>query len=241
LLDLTFGGLPEHASPWALPDVEPQGRGELLLVEVPLPQTVFLFGHTGPVSRSPDYHPVNVVNRVIGGDGFSSRLYREIRELRGLTYGVSSWLYGLEHTGLILGSTSTVNERAAETLQILREQWALMGTEGPTPEEVEQAKLYINGSYAIRFSNTSAISSALRTYQQLDLPPDYYHVRHELVDAVTPEIAVETARQWFNADDLLIVAVGQPIGITPTRVAGDAMKAMIGLPEDGDQPAEAAE
>src|SRR5690606_34854849 len=139
----------------------------------------------------------------------------------------------LEHTGLILGSTSTVNERAAETLQILREQWALMGTEGPTPEEVEQAKLYINGSYAIRFSNTSAISSALRTYQQLDLPPDYYHVRHELVDAVTPEIAVETARQWFNADDLLIVAVGQPIGITPTRVAGDAMKAMIGLPEDG--------
>lgn len=239
LLDSTFGALPEHASPWALPDVEPQGQGEILLVEVPLPQTIFLFGQPGPVLQSDQYHPVNVVNRVIGGDGFSSRLYREIREERGLTYGVSSWLYGLEHTGLIMGSTSTVNERAGETLQILRDEWALMGSEGPTAVEVEQAKLYINGSYAIRFSNTSAISSALRSYQQLDLPPDYYQVRHELVDAVTHEIAAETARQWYDVDDMLMVVVGQPVGITPTRVAGEELKSVIGLPSAPDTPTDA--
>ncbi|MGF1627366.1 MAG: M16 family metallopeptidase [Alphaproteobacteria bacterium] len=235
LLDETFGALPEHATPWAVPDVEMQGRGEIVLVEIDLPQTNFLFGQPGPVTRSEAFHAVNVVNRVLGGGSFSGWLYREIRERRGLTYGVSTWLHGLEHTGLIMGSTSTVNARAGETLQILFEQWEKMAAEGPSAAEVEEARLYINGSYPLRYDDTASIASALRGWQQLDLPPDYYHVRHALVDAVTPEIALETARQWYNVEDLLVVVVGRPVGITPTRVASDQMKAMIGLPEEEDE------
>lgn len=238
LLDSTFGGLPEHATPWELPDVEMAGRGEVLLVEVDLPQTIFLFGQPGPLSRSDDYHPVNVVNRVLGGGGFSSRLYHEIRELRGLTYGVSTWMYGLDHAGLIMGSTSTVNDRAGETLEILLAEWARMAAEGPDPDEVEESKLYINGSYPLNYDNTSSIASALRAYQELELPADYYHVRHERVNAVTPQIAVETAQQWFDVEDLLVVVVGSPVGITPTQVASDEMKAMIGVPADDDAPAQ---
>lgn len=232
LLDSTFGALPDHATPWALPDVEMQGGGEIVLVEVDLPQTIFLFGQPGPMTRSEAYHSVNVVNRVLGGSGFTAWLYREIREKRGLTYGASTWLYGLEHTGLIQGSTSTVNERAGETLEVLLEQWDKMGTEGPSAEEVNSAKLYINGSYPLRYDNTFSIASSLRGYQQLELPPNYYDIRHELVNAVTPEIAAATALDWYNVEDLLVVVVGQPVGITPTRVASDEMKAMIGLPTE---------
>jgi zinc protease len=238
LLDTAFGALPEHASPWDLPDVEMQGKGEVVLVEVPLPQTIFFFGQPGPAARSDEFHAVNVVNRVLGGGGFTSRLTVEIREKRGLTYGVSSWPYDLEHTGIIMGSTSTVNERAGETLQVLLEQWQLMAAEGPTPDEVDDAKLYINGAYPLNYTDTSSIASALRYYQELDFPPDYYDVRHERVDAVTPEIATETAQRWFNAEDLLVVVVGQPVGITPTRVAGDEIKAAIGLPAEGEGSAE---
>ncbi|MEZ5667823.1 MAG: pitrilysin family protein [Alphaproteobacteria bacterium] len=232
LLDRTFGALPEHATPWQLPDAEMAGQGEILYVDVDLPQTIFLFGQPGPVARSPEYHAVNVVNRVLGGDGFSARLYLESREKRGLTYGVSSWLAGLDHAGLIMGSTSTVNERAGETLQVLLAEWAKMAAEGPSDQEVDEAKLYINGAYPLSYDNTSSIASALRAYQELGLPADYYDVRHELVDAVTPDIARETARRWFNADDLLVVVVGRPVGIEPTRTASDAMKAMIGLPAE---------
>ncbi|MEQ9244561.1 MAG: pitrilysin family protein, partial [Nitratireductor sp.] len=238
LLDSTFGGLPEHASPWELPDVEMSGRGEVLLVEIDLPQTVFLFGQPGPLSGSDEYHAVNVVNRVLGGSGFSARLYREIREKRGLTYGVSTWMYGLDHAGLVMGSTSTVNNRAGETLEVLLAEWELMAADGPEADEVEEAKLYINGSYPLRYDNTSSIASALRVYQELDLPADYYDVRHELVNAVTPQIAVETAQAWYDVDDLLVVAVGSPEGITPTRTASSEMKAMLGISDTEDMPAE---
>ena len=230
LLDQTFGALQEHATPWVLPPTEMAGRGEVLLVDIDLPQSIFLFGQPGPIARSDDYHPVNVVNRVLGGSGFSSRLYAEIREKRGLTYGVSTWLYGLEQAGLIMGSTSTVNDRAGETLEILLAEWSRMAAAGPTIDEVDESKLYINGSYPLGYDDTSSIASALRVYQDLGLPIDYYDVRHELVDAVTPEIAVQTAQSWFNVDDLLVVVVGRPDGITPTQTADDDMKSMIGLP-----------
>lgn len=238
LLDSTFGALPEQASPWELPDVEMAGRGEVLLVEVDLPQTIFLFGQPGPLSGSDEYHAVNVVNRVLGGSGFSARLYREIREERGLTYGVSTWLYGLDHAGLIMGSTSTVNNRAGETLEVLLAEWNLMAASGPHSDEVEEAKLYINGSYPLRYDNTSSIASALRVYQELDLPTDYYDVRHELVNAVTPDIAVQTAQDWYDADDLLVVVVGSPEGITPTQTASSEMKAMLGIPQTGEVSAD---
>jgi predicted Zn-dependent peptidase len=91
------------------------------------------------------------------------------------------------------------------------------------------AALFVNGSYAIGFNSTGAIAGSLLTWQLLGLPRNYADIRPDLVNAVTPEIAVETARRWWNMDDMLMVVVGQPVGITPTRVAGEEIKAMFQL------------
>ena len=229
-LDTVFGDLPAEATSWELPPVEMQGQGEIVIVDVDLAQSVFLFGQPGPVVDSDQYHPVNVVNRILGGSGFSSRLYEEIREQRGLTYGVATWLQSWDQAGMIMGQTSTINQRAAETLEVLLAEWEKMAVDGPTDSEVEDARTYVNGSYPLRYDNTSSIASALRTFQELELPIDYYHQRPALVDAVSLEVARQTASDWLDPSKLLIVIAGNPEGIEGGRIFDDEAKQMIGLP-----------
>ncbi len=229
-LDQVFGGLPAEATPWELPPVEMQGQGEIVIVDVDLAQSVFLFGQPGPLVDSDDYHPVNIVNRILGGSGFSSRLYDEIREQRGLTYGVATWLQSWDEAGMIMGQTSTINARAAETLEVLLAEWDKMATDGPTAQEVADARTFVNGSYPLRYDNTSSIATALRTYQELELPIDYYDLRPALVDAVTLDVARQTAEIWLDPSKLLIVIAGRPEGIEGGRIFDDEAKQMIGLP-----------
>jgi zinc protease len=222
LLDSTFGVLPEHAGPWELPPAEMQGLGETLLIEVPLPQTVIIFGQPGPGRGADDRFATAVVTHVLGGPGFLTRLMFQMRELRGLTYGVNAWMDTADQTGMIQGVTSTVNERAGEALDLLREQWALMHREGPTAEEVENAKLYLQGSFALGFNTTGSIASQLLDWQVLGYPPTYDELYREDVEAVTPELTAEAAQRWFAVEDMLTIVLGQPVGITPTRVVDAA-------------------
>ena len=218
-LDRTFLGLPAKAAPADLAEAVPAGEGELVVVEKDVPQSVVAFGHRGIKRDDPDYYVAYVVNYILGGGGFSSRLYGEIREKRGLAYSVYSYLNPMGRSALIMGGVGTQNGRVALSLDLIRKEWRRMAEEGPSAEELGDAKTYLTGSFPLRFSSSGAISGMLVGMQLHSLGIDYLEKRNGFIEAVTLEDARRVARHLYDADNLTVVVVGRPEGVTPTRPA----------------------
>lgn len=219
LLDKTFLGLPAKAAPINLADTVPRGAGEVVVVEKDVPQSVVALGHAGLKRDDPDYYVAYVINYVLGGGGFSSRLYTEVREKRGLAYSVYSYLNPMDYSGLVMGGVATQNSRVAQSLDLIRGEWARMAEEGPSAEELEGAKTFLTGSFPLRFTSSGRISGMLVGMQLEDLGIDYLDRRNSLIEAVTLEDARRVARKLYAADKLTVVVVGRPDGIKPTRPA----------------------
>ncbi len=220
-LDETFLALPESASPLAVAETEPHGAGELLIIEKEIPQSVVAFGHGGLKRDDPDYYTAYVVNYILGGGGFASRLYEEVREKRGLAYSVYSYINPLQRSALVLGGVATQNSRVAQSLSLIRQEWERMATEGPTDQELADAKTYLTGSFPLRFSSSGAIAGMLVGMQLADLGIDYIDQRNDYIEAVTIDDARRVAERLYRSDDLSVVVVGQPTGLEPTTLGPD--------------------
>lgn len=206
LLDEAFGALPQENAVRRVPEVVPKS-GAREHVAIPLPQTVARFGLPGIKRHDPDFVAGYVVNHILGGGGFSSRLYREVREKRGLAYSVWTALLPYEHAGAILGGVATRAGRMADSLSIIRGEIRRMAEEGPTEQELQEAKSYLTGSYALRFDTSTKIASQLLQIQLDDLGIDYIDRRNDMIRAVTLEDARRVAKRLYS-DDLSVVTVG---------------------------------
>ncbi len=224
LLDEVFGGLPSEGGPVEVPAISPAVEGETIVIDQEVPQSMVTLGHEGVLRSDPDYYTAYVVNYVLGGGGFASRLFEEVREKRGLAYSVYSYLYPFDEAAVILGGTATANERVAESLAIIREEWARMAEEGPSAEELEKAKTYLTGSFPLRFSNSPRIAGMLVGMQQEDLGIDYLDRRNDYIEAVTLEDARRVAAELLHPDRLTVVVVGKPEGIEPTMPAHEEVE-----------------
>jgi zinc protease len=220
ILDEVFGAFPQKAQLPTVPDIDVKFAGDTMIVERPVPQSVVIFGHRGIPRDDPDWYAGTLLFEVLAG-GFGSRLTEEIREKRGLTYGISAYPLPLDHSALIVGGVSTVNDRVAETIGLLKEIWGRFGAEGPTAAEMANAKDYVNGSYNLRFSNSGAIAGVLTAIQREGLGIDYIKRRPEIIEAVTLEDLKRVAKRLFRAEDLTFVVVGRPTGLKATREAPD--------------------
>ena len=225
LLDEVFGSLPKEGRTPEPRKVSPTNLGEVLVVEQAVPQSSVTLAKEGVMRHDPDYYTAYVVNYVLGGGGFASRLFEEVREKRGLAYSVYRYLYPFDETALIVGGTATVNERVAESLEVMLGEWRRMADEGPTAEELEKAKTYLTGSFPLRFSNSPRIAGMLVGMQQDELGIDYLDRRNSYIEAVTLEDARRVAKELFDPDDLTVIVVGQPEGIEPTRKVEDVGQA----------------
>ena len=219
LLDETFLGLPATAAPVDLADTTPSGEGGVIVVEKDLPQSVVAFGHEGIGRADPDYYTAYVVNYILGGGAFSARLHKEIREKRGLAYSVYAYLNPLDRAALVLGGVATKNERVSESLDLIRAEWRRMAEDGPSEEELRDAKIYLTGSFPLRFSSSGRISGMLIGMQLNYLGIDYLDRRNALIEAVTLDDARRVARRLYDADKLTVIVVGRPEGVTATRPA----------------------
>jgi zinc protease len=208
LIDHAFGALPAKSDLTPVPDAKPQGLGERLNVEVNVPQTVITFGGQGIARKDPDFFTAYVVNHILGGGSFSSRLYNEVREKRGLAYSVYTSLFWLEHAALLSGSTATRGDRAAETVGILEQEMRRLAESGPTQEELDKAKTYLKNSYALGFDTSSKIAGQLVQIQIDDLGIDYIERRAALIDSVTLADAKRVAKRLFDSG-FLFVSVGR--------------------------------
>jgi zinc protease len=210
LLDKTFMGLPLHAAAATVPDVQASDKGTLLLAKLPIPQSVVTFGQPGIKRDDPDWYAAYIVNHILGGGGFSSRLTSEVREKRGLAYSVYSGLQPMQHSGVILGGVATQNSRVAQSIDIIRAEWRRMRDDGPTAQELQDAKTYLTGSFPLNLDSTGRIAATLVAVQRDGLGIDYLDRRDALINAVTLEDARRVARRLLDPDKLSFVVVGSP-------------------------------
>ena len=221
LLDRTFGELPAKSKLVPVPDIAASKPPQREFIALDVPQTVVTFGGPGILRNDPNFMAAYVVNHILGG-GSGSRLYREVREKRGLAYSISDSLVWMNHSALFVGSTGTRADRAGETVDALTREIRLMAESGPTEQELDEAKSYLKGSRLLSLDTSSKLASAMLQYQLDHLSIDYLERRNALVDAVTIEDAKQAARRLWG-DGLLTVIVGRPPE-TAQPVAGTPLK-----------------
>lgn len=212
-LDEVFGGLPEQASEFEVANIEVPADGSLTIVRKDVPQSSILFAQRGPDRHDEDFFALYVMNYVLGGGGFTSRLYNEVREERGLAYSVYSYVSPFDHASIFAGGAGTANARVAETISVVRDEWARMASEGISEEELNDAKTYLTGSYPLRFTSSGNVAEMLVGLQLEDLGTDFFDIRNDLIEAVTLEGVNAAARDWLDPDSLTIVIVGEPEGL----------------------------
>ena len=211
-LDQVFGGLPEHSAITAVPDAALQ-VGKRVVVDLDVPQSVIRFGVPGLRWRDPDFIPAYVLNHVLGGGAFTSRLFQEVREKRGLAYSVGTSLASYRHTAMTWGYTATKNERVAECLEVIAAEMRRLSEEGPSDDELAKAKDYLTGSYALGFDTSTKVAHQLVQIAFEELGIDYIRRRNELVAAVTQDDVRRAASRTIGASELLVVIAGRPVGI----------------------------
>ena len=212
LLDALLGGLPDSGAP-EVADAAYALDGGVTVVAFPSPQSVVLFGHESIARDDEDFFPAFVLNHVLGGSGFNSVLMEEVREKRGLTYGIGSFLVPRDHAAQHLGQFASSNDKTAEAVRIVRDEWETLATGGIDEARLAAAKTYLTGAYPLRFDGNANIASILSGMQAQGLPIDYIATRNAQVDAVTPDDVRRVAARIMDADALHFVVVGQPQGL----------------------------
>ncbi|MGC2779699.1 MAG: pitrilysin family protein [Bradyrhizobium sp.] len=208
LLDQTFGSLPAKATLTAVADVVATKPPQRVLVPLDVPQTVITFGGPGIRRHDPNFMAAYVVNHILGGGGLSSRLYKEVREKRGLAYSVYDALLWMDHSALFIGNTATRFDRAGETIAAVEGEIRRIAEEGPSQQELDEAKSYINGSQMLALDTSSKLAQAMLQYQLDKMPIDYIEKRSEIVKAVTLDDAKKAAKQLWS-QGLLTTVVGR--------------------------------
>jgi len=221
LIDKTFGALPEKPELAPVAAATPQGLGRRVVVDLDVPQAVVMFGGEGVARADPDFFPAYLVNHILGGGAMSSRLYREVREQRGLAYGIFTGLVPLAHAALITGSTATRADRTADTLEIIEHEMRRLAETGPTEEELAKTKSFLTGSYGLYFDTSTKIAAQLVQIQLDNLGIDYVNKRNDIIRAVTPADAQRVAKRLLDGN-MLVTVVGRPQGVISkdTTVSG---------------------
>ena len=204
----TFGGLRQSAEV-KQPDEDAafKNAGTTYLYEYDNPQTHIIAGHKGIAVNDPDWPAAQLINYTLGGGGFDSRLMEEIREKRGLTYGVSSYMSDLVRAPTMQSSLSASNDKANEALELLKAEWQKMGTTGPSETELQNAKDYLTGSLILSLTSTDSIAAVMSGLQKKGFDKDYINTRNERLRAVSGEDARIVAGRLLQPDNLSLIHI----------------------------------
>lgn len=220
-LDHIFGALPARAAPDHQVHGKVRQQARTIVIKQPVPQSKFKIVQQGMARDDPDWFAASILNYILGGGSFQSRLMKEARIKRGLTYGVYSVLRPAKLLDIMAIGGSTRNESAGEFLQLIRDQWRDFAEHGPSDEEIEQAKGYLIGSFALSMTTTSGIADVLLAIRENKLGIDYINRRSAMIEAVTRDDVMRVTRRLLTPDALRVAVVGQPVGIKADRVVED--------------------
>ena len=212
LLDTVFGDLPAKSDRKPVKDFTWENTSKQRIVTMPNPQSVVQFGFQGLKRKDPDFIPAYILNYVVGGGGFSSKLMQEVREKRGLAYSVYTYLYPLDHVGIFAGGVATENKSVGQSLELIKAELERASKEGLTEQELQTAKDYLIGSFALRFDTSSKIAAQLLAIQLDDLGITYIDRRNSEIQAVTVDDIKRVAKR-LEPKNLIVTVVGEPEGI----------------------------
>ncbi|MGH6725660.1 MAG: M16 family metallopeptidase [Pseudolabrys sp.] len=213
LIDRAFAGLPAKNDLKPVAKASPRGIGRRIVIDVDVPQAVVNFGAQGLARNDPDFMAGYIVNHILGGGSLSSRLFREVRVKRGLAYGVYDSLVWFRRAAVVLGNTATRADRTGEALGIVESEIKRMADNGPTADELAEAKSYLKGSFALGLDSSGKIAAQLTQIQIDNLGIDYIDRRGAMIDAVSIEDAKRAAKRLYSGG-LLVTVAGRPKGLT---------------------------
>lgn len=216
LLDTLLGDLPANSAPGPQPATL-NFEGGVTVVPYDTPQSVALFGHASIPRDDPDFFTAYVLNTILGAGGFESRLMTEVREKRGLTYGVYSYLASKDYADLMGGRVASANGRIAEAIDVIKAEWSRLAADGVSEEELENAITYLTGAYPLRFDGNAQIADIMVGMQMTGLPIDYIDTRNDKIRAVTMDDVKRVAARLLDPARLSFVVVGQPEGLETTN------------------------
>jgi zinc protease len=209
LLDQLFAELPDKSTISSLPEVHANFTPRRETVPTPNPQAVVHFSHPGLAHNDPDFMKLYLLNHIIGGDT-SSRLWKEIREKRGLAYYVGTGLGALDKLKLLSGSLGSETTKVNSAIQLVQQVWQEVKKDGVTQTELDNAKAYMIGAFPMNFTSSISIANVLHSYQRYGLNPDYMQKRAEIINAITLQDINAFARKFIDPNKLVFTIAGNP-------------------------------
>jgi zinc protease len=218
LLDEVFGDLPVKADLTPVSKTAPVTGGKQEVIEMNVPQSVAVFGLGAMPRKDPDFIPAFVLNQILGGGGFASKLMEEVREKRGLAYSVYTYVYPYQHASIFSGGVATRNDAMGQSLDVIRDELKKMAEQGPSQEDLDNAKNYLIGSYPLRFDTNAKIATQLLGLKMDGFGPDYVENRNAMIAAVTLDDMKRVAKHLLETQNLIVTIVGKPT-LGPIAVA----------------------
>ena len=209
-IDHIFGALPQGVKPPEPADAHLRAPTPLIVRPLPQPQSLILFSAPGIQYEDPDWISLAIANYILGGGGFSSRLMDQVREQRGLVYGIATSPSVRDHSALIRGSAQTENGKVKEAIDVTRAEISKFYTSGATQAEVNDAITYLTGSFALELDSNQKIADVVQGYQVAGRDIGYINRRNDLIHAVTLTDVNRVIHRLFNPDNFTFVVVGQP-------------------------------
>ena len=173
-----------------------------------LTQSTIIMGHEGPLRMNPDHYAIRVMNHILGGGDLSSRLGDGIRNQRGLAYSIYSYFVAGKNAGRFQLAMQTRNESAREAIDVAKAEIERIRRDGVTAEELQDAKSYLTGSFALGLDTNDDVADFLGQVEYLGLGLDYVDRYPELIRKVTAEDVLRVARKYLQPEKLILVVVG---------------------------------
>jgi zinc protease len=180
----------------------------VITVDRPITQANIIWGHLGIDRSNPDYYALQIMNYILGGGGFVSRLMDTIRDNLGLTYGIYSYFDARADRGAFQISLETKNQNANQAISELLRELRLFLEKGVTPSELEEAKAYLTGSFPLRMDTNGKMVRLLTAIEFYGLGLDFPERYSRLINQVTVEDVLRVARTYLHPYRFLLVVVG---------------------------------
>ena len=234
MLDRVFGALPAKAQLMPGAPAIPKDLGKRIDINLDVPQTVIDFGGSGIARNDPEFFAAYIINHILGGGTFTSRLYREVRVKRGLVYSIYDSLLWYDNAAVFFGSTATRADRADETVGLIKQEIQRLADDGPTADELAKAKAYLESSFVLGLDTSPKIAALLVQLQLDHLGIDYIDKRQAMIESVTLADARRVAKRLFGGG-LLFTVVGRPTGLASAggESGGASTPAPLPLPVSG--------
>jgi len=204
-----FGGWERGVSVSALHPVQALPAPALKRIEKDLNQATVILGHVGIDRANPDYYAIQVMNYILGGGGFSSRMMKDIRDDKGLVYSIYSYFSANLYPGAFSVTFQTKSSSAGEAVSAARSVIESLRATGATEEELVEAKAYLTGNFPLQIDTTQKIASFLATIAFYGLGLDYFDTYAERVNRVTREDVFRVALKYLHPNQMVLVIVGK--------------------------------